>query len=72
MGTSKMDSSAVYEIFEELIQKVDEMGKKTIPDNQTDSTSDLEELISLIEDLQIRETAEKLERKRLKKGNTER
>jgi len=72
MGTSKMDSSAVYELFEELIQKVDEMGKKTIPDNQTDSTSDPEELISLIEDLQIRETAEKLERKRLKKGNTER
>jgi len=48
------------------------MGKKTIPDSQTDSTSDPEELISLIEDLQIRETAEKLERKRLKKGNTER
>jgi len=54
MGTSKMDSSAVDELFEELIQKVDEMGKKTIPDNQTDSTSDPEELISLIEDLQIR------------------
>jgi len=54
MGTSKMDSSAVYELFEESIQKVDEMGKKTIPDNQTDSTSDPEELISLIEDLQIR------------------
>ena len=35
-----MDSSAVYELFEELIQKVDEMSKKTIPDNQTDSTSD--------------------------------
>ena len=54
MGTSKIDSSAVYELFEESIQKVDEMGKKTIPDNQTDSTSDPEELISLIEDLQIR------------------
>jgi hypothetical protein len=54
MGTSKMDSSAVYDLFEELKQKVDEMGKKTIPDNQTDSTSDPEELISLIEDLQIR------------------
>jgi hypothetical protein len=54
MGTSKMDSSAVYGLFEELKQKVDEIGKKTIPDNQTDSTSDPEELISLIEDLQIR------------------
>src|SRR5674476_771558 len=54
MGTSKMDSSVVYDLFEELKQKVDEMGKKTIPDNQTDSTSDPEELIPLIEDLQIR------------------
>jgi len=54
MGTSKMDSSAVYDLFEELKQKVDEMGKKTIPDNQTDSTSDPEELISLVEDLRIR------------------
>jgi len=54
MGTSKMDSSAVYDLFEELKQKVDEMAKKTIPDNQTDSTSDPEELISLVEDLRIR------------------
>ena len=72
MGTSKMDSSAVYTLFEELKQKIDELGKKTFPDNQADSTCDPEELISLIEDLQIRETAEKLERERLKEGNTRR
>jgi len=54
MGTSKMDSSAVYTLFEELKQKIDELGKKTFPDSQADSTSDPEELISLIEDLQIR------------------
>ena len=72
MGTSKMDSSAVYTLFEELKQKIDELGKKTFPDSQADSTSDPEELISLIEDLQIRETAEKLERERLKEGNTKR
>lgn len=54
MGNSKMDSSAVYTLFEELKQKINELGKKTIPDNQADSTSDPEELISLIEDLQIR------------------
>jgi len=49
-----MDSSAVYKLFEELKQKIDEFGKKAIPENQADSTSDPEELISLIEDLQIR------------------
>ncbi len=54
MGSSKMDSSAVYTLFEELKQKIDELGKKKIPDNQADSTSDPEELISLIEDLQNR------------------
>jgi hypothetical protein len=54
MGTSKMDSSAVYALFEELKQKIDKLGKKPIPDNQVDSTSDPQELISLIKDLQIR------------------
>jgi hypothetical protein len=54
MGSSKMDSSTVYTLFEELKQKIDELGKKKIPDNQAVSTSDSEELISLIEDLQIR------------------
>ena len=54
MGTSKMDSSAVYTLFEELKQKIDELSKKSIPDNQANSTFDPEELISLIEDLQNR------------------
>lgn len=54
MGTSKMDSSAVYTLFEELKQKIDELGKKSTPDNQANSTSDSEILNSLIEDLQIR------------------
>lgn len=54
MGTSKMDSSAVYTLFEEIKQKIDELSKKSIPDNQANSTFDPEELISLIEDLQIR------------------
>ncbi|HEY5590180.1 MAG TPA: hypothetical protein VIK55_04100 [Paludibacter sp.] len=53
MGNSKMDSSAVYTLFEELKQKINELGKKTIQDNQADSTSDPEKLNSLIEDLQI-------------------
>ena len=54
MGISKMDSSAVYTLFEELKQKIDELGKRATPINQINSTSDPEELISLIEDLQIR------------------
>ena len=54
MGSSKMDSSAVYTLFEDLKQKIDELGKRAIPINQANSTSDSEELISLIEDLQIR------------------
>jgi len=49
-----MDSSAVYTLFEELKQKIDELGKRATPNHQTDSTSDPAELISLIEDLQIR------------------
>ena len=48
-----MDSVAVYTLFEELKQKIDELGKKSIPDNKANSPSDSEELISLIEDLQI-------------------
>jgi len=54
MGTSKMDSSAVYTLFEELKQKIDELSKKSIQDNQANSTSDSEILNSLIEDLQNR------------------
>ena len=54
MGTSKMDSSAVYTLFEELKQRIDELSKKSIQDNQANSTSDSEILNSLIEDLQIR------------------
>ena len=54
MGSSKMDSSAVYTLFEDLKQKIDELGKRAIPINQANSPSDSEELISLIEDLQNR------------------
>ena len=66
MGSSKMDSSAVYTLFEELKQKIDELGKKTITDNQADSTFDPEELISLIEDLQIRISQQKFTPEQIK------
>ena len=54
MSSTKMDSSAVYILFEELKHKIDELDKNATPDDQTDATVNSEELISLIEDLQIR------------------
>lgn len=54
MGSSKMDSSAVYALFEELKQKIDKLDKNATPDDQTDSTGNSEELISLIEDLKVK------------------
>jgi hypothetical protein len=53
MGSSKMDSSAVYTLFEELKQKIDELDKNAITDDQTDSTENSEEIISLIEELKV-------------------
>lgn len=49
-----MDSSAVYALFEELKQKIDELDKNSIPDDQTNSTGNSEELISLIEELKVK------------------
>lgn len=54
MGSNKMDSSAVYALFEELKQKIDELDKNATPDDQTDSTVNLDELISLIEELKVK------------------
>ncbi|WP_318350777.1 hypothetical protein [Aquipluma nitroreducens] len=56
MGSSKMDSSAVYTLFEELKQKIDEQSQRARhnTNSQTDSTSDSDEIISLIEDLKVR------------------
>lgn len=54
MSSSKMDSSAVYTLFEELKQKIEELDKNATPDDQTDSTVNSEELISLIEELKVK------------------
>jgi len=51
MGTSKMDSSAVYGLFEELKQRIDELGKKATPNYQANLTFDPSELVKLIDDL---------------------
>lgn len=54
MGSSKMDSSAVYTLFEELKQKIEELDKNATPIDQTDSTVNSEELISLIGELKVK------------------
>ena len=53
MGSSKMDSSAVYALFEELKQKIDEQGSNTTPNGQTNSTVNSDEIISLLEELKV-------------------
>ncbi len=53
MSSNKMDSSAVYALFEELKHKIDELDKNATPDNQTNSTFDIDEIISLIEELKV-------------------
>ena len=40
-----MDSSAVYKLFEELTQKIEELNKSATPENQTDLTFDINEII---------------------------
>lgn len=54
MSSTKMDSSAVYALFEELKQKIDELSKKSIPDDQTNSTGKSDEIISLMEELKAK------------------
>jgi hypothetical protein len=66
MGSSKMDSSAVYALFEELKQKINELGKRTTSNNQADSTFDPEELISLIEELRTQTTQQQFTPEQIK------
>lgn len=44
LGACKMDSSAVYKLFEELKQRIDELGQRATSINHANSTSDPEEL----------------------------
>jgi len=53
MGTGKMDSSTVFALFEELKQKIDELGKRTVANNQTNSNFDFEELTVSINELRF-------------------
>ncbi len=51
MGTGKMDSSAVYALFEELKQKIEQLSKSGISDNQAKSNFDTEEIVALMHEL---------------------
>jgi len=53
MSSNKMDSSAVYALFEELKQEIEELDKNATPIDQTDSTVNSDEIISLIEELKV-------------------
>lgn len=52
MATDKMDSSAVYALFEEIKQKIVEQGKRADQPAQVDSTVNSAEITTLIEKLQ--------------------
>jgi len=51
MATDKMNSSAVYELFEELKQKIVELEKKTPLEAQADKASHAEKIETLVEEL---------------------
>ncbi|WP_321289055.1 hypothetical protein [uncultured Sunxiuqinia sp.] len=54
MGTSKMDSSAVYTLFEELKQKIEQLSKGGISDNQAKSNFETEEIVVLMHEIRDR------------------
>ena len=51
MATDKMNSSAVYELFEELKQKIMELERKTPLEVQADTASHAERIETLVEEL---------------------
>jgi len=54
MGTGKMDSSAVYTLFEELKQKIEQLSKGGISGNQAKSNFDTEEIGLLMHEIRNR------------------
>ena len=52
MSTGKIDSSTVYALFEELKQKIEQLSKDRISDNQTKSNFDTEEIVVLMHEIQ--------------------
>ena len=66
MGSSKMDSSAVYTLFEELKQKIEELDKNAIPNEQVDLIVNSDEIISLIEELKVQANQQRFSPEQIK------
>lgn len=59
MGSRKMDSYAVYTLFEELKRKITEFDRRTChnTNKQTDSTANSDGIISLVANLKVHQPA---------------
>lgn len=66
MGSSKMDSSAVYALFEELKQKIEELEKNSTSNGQTDSNEYSDEILSLIAELKVQASQQRFSPEQIK------
>ncbi len=66
MGSSKMDSSAVYTLFEELKQKIEELDKNATSNGQTGSTKYSDEIISRIAELKVQANQQRFSPEQIK------
>ena len=66
MGSSKMDSSAVYTLFEELKQKIEELDKNATSNGQTGSTKYSDDILSLIEELKVQANQQRFSPEQIK------
>lgn len=61
-----MDSSTVYALFEELKQKIEQLGKGGISDNQTNSNVDFQEIVVLMHELRNRVNQKQFSQEQIK------
>lgn len=66
MGSSKMDSLAVYALFEELKQKIEELDNITTSDGQAGSTEYSDEILALIEELKVQANQQRFSPEQIK------
>ena len=66
MGSSKMDSSAVYTLFEELKQKIEERDNITTSDGHAGSTEYSDEILALIEELKVQANQQRFSPEQIK------
>ncbi len=66
MGSSKMDSLAVYALFEELKQKIEELDNITTSDGHAGSTEYSDEILALIEELKVQANQQRFSPEQIK------